>query len=492
MNILVLVIVLLYEFVSIIGVGAFIKHRSKKKEEEETAGSFAFASSGLPASLVGITLALTLLGAAHNWGTCSNVADMGLIAVWFGIACTIMLVVITNITGPWIRRTGAKTTSEFLGFIFGKRSGILVSSVNVSLMIAHTCLEVETIAITLSMLTGLQYLVCAVIGGILAMLYVLIAGMKEIAWLNLINAVIMYVALITVFVSLCLNLPDGWDGVQASLESSAETEWMTSMFGNSAVIIGFAIPAALGASLFHSVSQAGYQPVAAARSNKDVKKSLLFAGPINGCFCIVPALIGIAALSIVSYRETGAIMMSPTMIVSICPKPVVALLAMGFLGTDLSSFAIMALAPATNIAYDMYTLYKPDVSEKTKVKISRISIVLIGIVSIILCNFEPQPTQMVNWCFAFGIPVAVMAFIGLWWKRSEKATILTFIISWIAVCVWSTFGLQDYLGLESFHVSYIALIFSGGLGLILTKVLPGKKGLFVDARRKEKEQAMVS
>ena len=482
MNIVVLIVVLLYEFVSILGIGMFINHRNKKKNVVEK-GGFAFAGSGLPSSLVGITLALTLLGSAHNWGTCANAASMGVIAVWFGIACAVMMVVITNVTGPWIRRSGAKTVGEFLGHIFGKKAGMLTSAINAALGVAMTCLEVETIAITLSMLTGLNYFVCAIIGGILAMLYVVLAGMKEIAWLNLINAILMYVSLIAVVICLCINLPGGWDAVQTSVESNPDTAWFTSIFGNSALIIGFAIPNALGASLFHGMAQTGYQPIATAKNNKEVKKSLWFAGTINGCFCILPALIGIAAFSILSYRQAGPMMMSPAMIIDLCPKPVVALLAMGFLGVDLSSFAVMALAPATIISHDMYTLYKPDASEETKTKISRILIVIIGIVSILICNFQPAPVDMVNWIFAFGVPVFVMAVLGIWWKRSEKASIITFVCAWVAVCIWSTFGLQARLGWVNFNVNYISLIVSVVVGVIGTAVLPGKKGLYVGKRK---------
>lgn len=482
MNLGVLIAVLAYEVISIVGVGAVVAYKNKKNGGHEE-GSFAFAGGGLPASLVGITLALTLLGSAHNWGTCQNAASMGVIAVWFGIACAVMMVVITQVTGPWIRRTGAKTVGEFLGHIFGKKPGIMISSVNAALGIAMTCLEVETIAVTLSFLTGWEYTTCAVIGGILAMLYVLLAGMKEIAWLNLLNAIVMYVALIVVFVCLCFELPGGWDAVQSTVEANPDTAWFTSIFGNSALIIGFAIPNALGASLFHGMAQTGYQPVATAKSNKEVKKSLWYAGPINGCFCIIPALIGLAAFSIIAYRDAGSMMMTPAMIIDLLPKPVVALLAAGFLGVDLSSFAVMALAPATCISHDMYTLYKPDASEQTKTKMSRVLILVIGIISILICNFQPAPVDMVNWIFSFGVPVFVMAVIGIWWKRSEKAAVITFIVSWIAVCVWSTFGLQNQLGWVNFNVNYISLIFALVVGVITTAVLPGKKGLFVGKKR---------
>lgn len=63
MNWGVLIAVLIYEVVSIVGIGAFMAYKNKKKGGAES-GSFAFAGGGLPASLVGITFALTLLGSA--------------------------------------------------------------------------------------------------------------------------------------------------------------------------------------------------------------------------------------------------------------------------------------------------------------------------------------------------------------------------------------------------------------------------------------------
>ena len=175
-------------------------------------------------------------------------------------------------------------------------------------------------------------------------------------------------------------------------------------------------------------------------------------------------------------------MMTPAMLLDLLPKPVIALLAAGFLGVDLSSFAVMALAPATLISHDMYTLYKPKATEKQKSTLSRVIIVIIGVISIAICNFQPAVVDMVNWCFSFGIPVFIMGVIGLWWKRSAKASVITFIATWIVVCIWSTFGLQNALGWANFHVNYISLIVAVIVGMITTAALPGKKGLFVGKR----------
>ena len=118
---------------------------------------------------------------------------MGVIAAWFGIACVIMMVVITQITGPWIRRTGAKTIGDFLNKVFGKVPGTMISCVNAALSIAMVCLEVETIAITLSFLTGWSYMISAIVGGILlGLLEILVSGYVSSAYKNL----IAYVALL--------------------------------------------------------------------------------------------------------------------------------------------------------------------------------------------------------------------------------------------------------------------------------------------------------
>lgn len=485
MNLGVLIAVLVYEVISIAVVSAVISKKNRNAHAEE--GGFAFAGGGLPASLVGITLALTLLGSAHNWGTCANAVDMGVIAAWFGIACAVMMVVITQVTGPWMRRTGAKTAGEFLGKIFGVTSGRLISCLNAGLVIGMCCLEMEAIAVTFNLMTGWSYTICALVGGIIAVAYVLLAGMKEIAWLNLVNAVLMYAALIVVFASLCFGLPGGWDAVEATMKAKPETSWMTDLFGNPALIVGFAIPTALGASLFHGVAQTGYQPVATAKNNKEVKKSIWYAGIINGCFCILPALIGVAALAYFG-EKTNPLLMTPDMLKELLPKPVLALLMAGFLGVDLSSFAVMSLAPSTIISHDIYTLKNPKATEEQKTKLTRILIVVIGIVSVLICNFQPAVVDMVNWSFAFGVPVFVMAVIGLWWKRAPQASIITFIVTWIVVCIWSTFGLQAYLtqgnpAWANFHVTYVSLIVSLILGIITTAACEGKRGLFVKSAR---------
>ena len=84
MKIGILIAVILYEVLTIVGVDVVISIKNRKKAAG--AEGFALAGKGLGTVQVGVTLALTMLGSAHIWGTTQNAFNIGAISVWFGIA----------------------------------------------------------------------------------------------------------------------------------------------------------------------------------------------------------------------------------------------------------------------------------------------------------------------------------------------------------------------------------------------------------------------
>ena len=300
----------------------------------------------------------------------------------------------------------------------------------------------------------------------------------------------MYAALIIALIAMFVCLPgNGWDDVATNLTNNGQG-WMLDIFGNKDLIIGFAIPTIFTTSMFQGVSQMGLQTCIAAKDVKSVKKSIWLAGPVNGCFCIIPALLGMAALALGYFVIAGnnAMFMTPTMMLAILPKWVVALICASFLGALLSTFAMTSLCPATIFAYDLFGgLYKPNASEKEKTLVMRIMIVIVGVLAIILSNFQPSVVTTINWIFTWGVPMFVMMVIGLCWKRNTKAAVITYFVSWIANVVWITCGVQEKLGMMNFHQVYLCTIISVVLGIVLTAVLPGTKPGYFRLSKEEQE-----
>lgn len=107
--------------------------------------------------------------------------------------------------------------------------------------------------------------------------------MKEVSWLNMINAVFMYAALIIALIAMFVYLPgNGWEDVAQNITDSGNA-WMLDIFGNKNLIIGFAIPTIFCTSMFQGVSQMGLQTCIAAKDVKSVKKSIWLAGRSTVC-----------------------------------------------------------------------------------------------------------------------------------------------------------------------------------------------------------------
>jgi len=164
-------------------------------------------------------------------------------------------------------------------------------------------------------------------------------------------------------------------------------------------------------------------------------------------------------------------------IVDKLPPWVVVLIMAAFLGALLSTFAMASLCPATLFAKDIYAkLYKPNATDTEQIRVIRIVIVILGAIAIGGSALQPNITSVMNWVFMFSMPIFVMVIIGLFWKCSYRAAIITMVVGWITNIVWTMTPLADLLG--TVHAAYIVLPVCVVLGVILTAACPGNLGLF--------------
>lgn len=491
-NIGILIGVVLYELVTIVGVSLYIS-KSSKHATTSKGDDFVLAGKGMGTISFAATLALTILGAAHIWGATQNGWHYGAVGVWFGIGGVTTICVITQLTGPIVRKLGVNTMPELMGKLFGEKARIAIACCTGPLMAGMIMLETRCIAVTLSAITGWDLGFAAVVGGIMGILYVVFFGMKEIAKLNIINAVAMYIGLIIAAIAFASVLPGGWAGIASEItQQSAINERVLNIVGDKELIMSFAVTSIICFTCFHGVSQMGLQPAMSAKNPKAVRRGIWLAAPLNGLFCVIPVCIGMAAKVMPEYNAYGDSMAPAMLIVEVLPSWVVVLVMAAFLGALLSTFAMATLCPATLYAKDLYTqLYKKDATDEEQIRIMRIVIVVAGVVGIIGANLDPMVSTGINWIFSFGIPIFVLAMIGLFWKRSEKAALWTLGISWIINILWTMTPIKGWIGLADLHIAYVALPVAVLLGVILTIVLPSKPGYFKHLKQ-EKEMAAVN
>lgn len=479
MNWGILIAVLIYEIVIIVGLGLYFQRVQEHKGEG--GASFLLSNRDLPVAVVAVTLALTVLGTPHIFGLLEMSWHIGATSIWFGIAHVILLVVACTTTGLWVRRMHVVSMPEMMEEIFGRVPRLLVACVMAGLIWGILTLEAQGIGIVFATVTGISISKGAVIGGILGILYVSLAGMKEIGWINLINCVVMYVGLVLAMIYVTFGLPAGGWGKVADFYISQDQAHMLSLIGTPELLFTFALGTVLSVVFCQSISQQLMQPAMSAKSETTIKKALWIAAPVNGLFGVFIVCMGLAAKADPLYHVHGPKMAGTTMLLQMLPPWLVAWIFAALLAAVLSSFAMAVMAPATIFTNDIYkTLFKPDATEEDEKRVTRYGIAVLGIVAMCVASFLPPIVSAINWLFAWMTPVFWLIVFGLFWKRSSTAALWTMIITWILNSLWSFTSLPSIVGFETAPNVYVTFISSLVFGIIFTIICKGKPGLFKD------------
>ncbi len=482
----ILIAVLLYEIISIGGVGLFLIYKQKKAAQAEAGDSFIVSNRDLPTAIVGVSMALAVLGAVHVFGIMEMAWGMGAVSIWFSIAHVTLLCVVCLCTGRWVRRMRVATVPELIQNLFGKKIALICTCVIAGQTFAILTMEVQALGIVFNTLTrnSVSIQMGAVIGGVIGIFYVILAGMKEIGWVNLINTIVMYIGLIIGMVFLSGILPGGWTQVENHYITTGQ-ESMISIFGAPGMFLSFGVANIIAVTFAQGISQMGLQTAMAAKNEKTIIKALWIAAPVNGIFGIFTMAMGIAAKSLVetgnleiANMDVAAKTAGATMIMNYLPSWLVAWLLAAFLGAILSTFAITTMGVGALFAKNIYTLKNPNATGADQTRITRIFIVISGAVAIAVSSFLPEIINGANWAFAWLCPVFWNVIYGLFWKRCPKAAGTVFAVSWILILIWTYTPVPSVLGLAGIPIPFVTLAVSLVLGIILNVVLPGEVGYF--------------
>ncbi len=461
MDWLVLICGLLYNVVIIVVVTVVLKVNAKKKGLSE---DFIFSSRNLPAVVVGATVALTGIGGGHINGLTAQAWGTGYATLWYclahGMAFCLMLVIIA----PWFRRMGFTTIPDCFKKMFGPAVGVIVTGCTVGIMTGAIILETQGLGGIIQSATGMTIMLSTVLGVIIGVLYVVLAGMKEVGWVNLINAVLMYVFGIVFLVYVGLNYPGGWKGISDTIISSGN-ERLLHTFGDWTTVRTYIIGCIIACIFSISFSQQGIQPAFACRNIKTLKNALWTAVPVNCCFGVIVLSLGLASMAYPDAAATGAgnsgtfylMLHAVPSWVSICVIGV-------FLAAVLSTFAMASLGCATVIVTNIQTpFYTKDryMTPRKQANWCRFWILLVSVIAIGVSGWAgDKMNAVVLWMMSFYIPMFFIWFLGMFWRRSKAAAVVSLLGSWAVNCVLTLTGLAAVFKLEGNNYSIFMFVIS--------------------------------
>ncbi len=490
-----LIIAIAYFVLLSVGVSLYLRKKVKSGSDFVTGGST------LAWPLVTAAFVLAPLGSGHTLSLWESSATLGASVLWWGIISGGIFVPLFLLWfGPWFRSLDVKTFPEGMGKLFGKKIGWLISAVFPAQLIGICIAEVMATATAFYALSGgkegvLEYSPdCIILAVVLTILYIIAAGLMQVAWMNLFNAIMLIVgSFLAVFYtgSWLSKEHAGWGGV-AEIYANAGEAWKISLLDFSPGIVwGVMVPCLFLVVFMCSASQAQNQPMLLAKSDSDVRRGVFWAAFINSMVTypwVVLALVGMTFAGIAGL-EGAAIKSVPELALMALPSWMVGLLMIALLAATLSTTSILTLASSHIIVHDIFKqVVHPKMSDRTFLRLTRMMIFVCMILVIIPALTSPRILPLLMWIFSFAIPVFVVYLIGMLWKVNKAAAWITILAGYAADFLWTIVpppGLPQELYLNVYPTTIVTLV----AGIVLNLILPGKPGYLRQIKAEARQAA---
>ena len=303
----------------------------------------------------------------------------------------------------------------------------------------------------------MDYRLVICIVGLVITLYVLLGGMKSVALTDTVQGLI-FISLLWIIALACLVI--GFDGsLGAALSSIWENtpSWFSYPGPDGWVPyssrLGYPLSCAIGWTIMlpHVFVRSGY-------SGKDMRtqRKLMVLTPILQAFVwtgtMLIGLIGIALLPGLTQSDTELIIpyMIQNVIQSISPGLAVCLMLAFFIGASAVGISTAAsfLLVSSSIVYEdiLSHTFGLKLSEKNKMRVIRLTILVIGGVSVLLAINPPQLIYtLIMFAIAIVMPLFPILVFAIYWKRATReAAIVSAVVGTVLVLMsYFVWGIGD-------------------------------------------------
>ncbi|UOF91958.1 sodium:solute symporter family protein [Fodinisporobacter ferrooxydans] len=270
-----------------------------------------------------------------------------------------------QITHPQILEDRFSNTARTTGLIYYLAQSI--SSVGAQML---------ALGALLSLVTGLPILMSAALAGVVMCIWVIFGGMLGTAWGDLVHWFIFVIGLI-ILIPLTLSRAGGLSHV---LTAPGLKHGFGNIFNISpGVAIGFVILTL--PSIF--VRQAYFQRLLSEKSAKDGLVGTIIATIIMFPIYLLIPVIGLSGHYLFAHIKASEVF--PSIAINLFPTALGVIFFAALASAIMSSAGGELLSATSNVTQDIYVrLINPSSSEKTKVRVARIVVVLLTIVSFLM------------------------------------------------------------------------------------------------------------
>ena len=388
---------------------------------------FLVAGRSLGWPVLVFTLLSSWIGAGSLLGGAENAYRNGFPALWQPLGGWLGLLVIGAIAGR-ARAFAQYTVPDLLEVRYNAAARVLAT---IAIVLSYTVITsyqfigggdiLHLIFPQISRIAGLYIIAAFVI------VFTASAGMASIAYLDLaIGSLVTLTVLVAV--PIMIHRVGGWHEVRSSLPPSHFQVLGDLSLGKA---VGFLLPT----MLLLIGNQGMYQKFFSARSERDAKKSVI--GWICGTVVLETLLITVAVVASAKIHTD-----KPREIIALAAKQELpswlgAILLGGVFAKVISTANNYLFSPATNLIHDVYERFiNQSASQKRKLMVSRIIVILLGLFAILQATQFESVLQASLYAYTiYGAAVTPSVMAVFFWPRATTAGAISSIALGSAVTI---------------------------------------------------------
>jgi cation/acetate symporter len=398
----------------------------------KSASDFYTAGGGITGFQNGLAIAGDYMSAAAFLGVSGLIYLKGYDGVIYAVSFLVGWPIILFFMAEKLRNLGKFTFADIAAYrLSQKEIRTLAAFGTLSVVVLYLIAQMVGAGKLIQVLFGLEYEYAVILVGVMMIIYVTFGGMLATTWVQIIKACLLLTGVS--FMAIMVLYHFGF-----SFESLASTAANNHSAGESILAPGGFISdpvSAISLGMALMLGTAGLPHVLmrffTVGNAIEARKSVVYATGFVGYFWIIITIVGLGAIAFLNspegqqYFVDGKLFGGNNMASIHLSHMLGGNAFLGFISavafaTILAVVSGLTLAGASAISHDLYSnVINPNATDEQVVKISKITVVVVGIVGVVLgIAFEQQNiAYMVG--LAFGIAASAnfpILFLSIYWK----------------------------------------------------------------------------
>lgn len=466
-----LVLLVIY-FAAMLGIGVWAMRRSTKSTE-----GFLLADRSIGPAVTALRLQSSSMSGYMFLGAGSLAYTQGYYSMWYALGDVGGGVLNLSIIGRRMRKLsqmlGSITSIGYLENRYPSRwTRAIAAPIALFCMFFYVLAQFLAGGQGLAMVTGLSVNVALIIAVGVIVGYTFLGGYLAVAYTDFFQAIVMVVGMLWILIA-SLQYVGGLTAANENLANVNEnllTMWGAEgqYFGQWGIIIG--------ALLVFSIGYIGWPHVnvshMAMRRPSVARQAGLYATIFNLLFIPGAYIVGMMGILIVPGLDNPELAIFEVAD-TVLPTFAVGIVMAAIMGAIMSTADALLLQAGTIASQDLWArFFQRNMTEKTSVNISRITIILLALIAVILAITEPPGVFDV---VVFATSVLGSAFVpayicAVWWKKANTVgAISSMIVGTLASVIAEIAGATDGIGFDPMVIGITCSTIAMIAGSLLTQ-----------------------